>query len=187
MRAFRVLFTCLVLAGVAVPAGAQVTRAPFEDKYADVTGQRLHYASVGKVRSCCSFTATRRSGTSGRSDGRDGQDHLAVRTRHARLQPVVAPDGLEPHTMPHLIEDVRQFVEQIAGKGQKFILVGHDWGANVAWVFAMYHPRCSTNSSSSTARIRSSPERELRENPAQRYASNYFFVSTGTSHQASSR
>jgi pimeloyl-ACP methyl ester carboxylesterase len=42
--------------------------------------------------------------------------------------------------MKYLVEDVRQFAEKIGGKNKKFVLVAHDWGANVAWAFAMYHP-----------------------------------------------
>ena len=36
------------------------------------------------------------------------------------------PEDLEPYKMPHLIEDVQQFVEKIAGKDKKFTLVAHD-------------------------------------------------------------
>jgi pimeloyl-ACP methyl ester carboxylesterase len=86
------------------------------------------------------------------------------------------PEGLEPYTMPHLIEDVRQFVEKINGAGKKFILVGHDWGANVAWVFAMYHPEMLEKLIIVNGAHPFISERELRENPAQRLASNYFFV-----------
>ncbi|MFN7981786.1 MAG: alpha/beta hydrolase [Vicinamibacterales bacterium] len=177
MRAFRVLFTCLVLAGVAVPAGAQVTRASFEDKYADVNGQRLHYASVGKgplvlfLHGYPSFWYQWKD-----QMAEMGKDHLAVGLDMRGYNLSSRPTGLEPYTMPHLIEDVRQFVEQIAGKGQKFILVGHDWGANVAWVFAMYHPEMLDKLIIVNGAHPFISERELRENPAQRYASNYFFV-----------
>ena len=86
------------------------------------------------------------------------------------------PTGLDAYRMPQLIEDVRQVAEQIAGKGKKFTLVGHDWGANVAWVFALQHPEMLDKLIIVNGAHPILSERELRENPAQRYASNYFFV-----------
>jgi len=50
------------------------------------------------------------------------------------------PEGLEPYKMKYLVEDVRQVAEKISGKDKKCVLVAHDWGANVACAFAMYHP-----------------------------------------------
>jgi pimeloyl-ACP methyl ester carboxylesterase len=74
---------------------------------------------------------------------------------------------------------VRQFAEQVAGKNRKFTLVAHDWGANVAWVFAMFHPDMLDKLVIVNGAHPFVSERELRENPAQRYASNYFFVFNG--------
>jgi len=69
-----------------------------------------------------------------------GRDHLAVGLDMRGYNLSSKPEGLEPYTMKHLVEDVRQFAEKIGGKDKKFVLVAHDWGANVAWVFAMHHP-----------------------------------------------
>ena len=66
-----------------------------------------------------------------------GKDHLAVGLDMRGYNLSSRPEGLEPYKMKHLVEDVRQFAEKIAGKDKKFTLVAHDWGANVAWVFAM--------------------------------------------------
>jgi pimeloyl-ACP methyl ester carboxylesterase len=77
------------------------------------------------------------------------------------------------------VEDVRQFAEQIGGKDKKFTLVAHDRGANVAWVFAMYHPEMLEKLIIINGAHPFISELELRENPAQRYASNYFFVFNG--------
>ncbi|KAL1807380.1 hypothetical protein ACET3Z_024370 [Daucus carota] len=44
-------------------------------------------------------------------------------------------------TMLHLVGDVVALVEAVAGAGeQKVFVVGHDWGAVVAWNFAMFRP-----------------------------------------------
>ena len=105
-----------------------------------------------------------------------GRDHLAVGLDMRGYNLSSRPEGLKPGKMPHLVEDVRQFVEKIAGKNKKFILVGHDWGANVPWVFAMQHPEIFRKLIIVNGAHPFDSERELRENPAQRYASNYFFV-----------
>src|SRR5260370_36946195 len=69
-----------------------------------------------------------------------GRDHLAVGLDMRGYNLSSRPEGLEPYKMAHLVEDVRQFAEKIGGMDKKFVLVAHDWGANVAWAFSMYHP-----------------------------------------------
>jgi pimeloyl-ACP methyl ester carboxylesterase len=160
-----------------VGAHAQGAKAPFEDHYADVNGMRLHYASVGQgplvlfLHGYPSFWYQWKDQMI-----EMGRDHLAVGLDMRGYNLSSRPQGLEPYTMPHLVEDVRQFVEKINGQGRKFILVGHDWGANVAWVFAMVHPEMLEKLIIVNGAHPFISERELRENPAQRYASNYFFV-----------
>ena len=172
----------LMLAGfitLALPAGpqAQGARAPFKDNYAEVNGVRLHYASVGQgplvlfLHGYPSFWYQWKD-----QMAEMGRDHLAVGLDMRGYNLSSRPEGLEPYKMPHLVEDVRQFAEKIAGRDKKFVLVGHDWGANVAWVFAMYHPEMLEKLIIVNGAHPFISERELRENPAQRYASNYFFV-----------
>jgi len=158
-------------------AQTQVHKSAFEDHYADVNGVRLHYASVGQgplvlfLHGYPSFWYQWKD-----QMAEMGRDHLAVGLDMRGYNLSSRPEGLEPYTMPHLVEDVRQFVEKINGAGKKFILVGHDWGANVAWVFAMYHPEMLEKLIIVNGAHPFISDRELRENPAQRLASNYFFV-----------
>jgi epoxide hydrolase 4 len=49
------------------------------------------------------------------------------------------PAGQAQYDMSLLVGDVRAVVQQLA-KGQKAVIVGHDWGGFVAWNFAMRHP-----------------------------------------------
>src|SRR5678816_3576233 len=141
MRYATLLLAGLILTAPHQPVRAQNTRPTFEDHYAEVNGQRLHYASIGKgplvlfLHGYPSFWYQWKD-----QMAEMGRDHLAVGLDMRGYNLSSRPEGLEPYTMPHLVEDVRQFVEKINGAGKKFILVGHDWGANVAWVFAMYHP-----------------------------------------------
>ena len=66
-------------------------------------------------------------------------------------------------------------------RNQKFVLVAHDWGASVAWVFAMFHPEMLEKLIICNGGHPFVLERELRENPAQRFASNYVFLDNGIS------
>ena len=164
------------LALLAAPSPARSAPAPFTDHYADVNGLRLHYASVGEgplvlfLHGYPSFWYQWKDQMLEMS-----RDHRAVGLDMRVYNLSARPEGLEPYTMPHLVEDVRRFVETI-NPGKKFTLVAHDWGANVAWVFAMYHPEMLEKLIIVNGAHPFISERELRENPAQRYASNYFFV-----------
>ena len=175
-------YAALILVGflaVGLPATpqAQKARAAFQDNYAEVNGVRLHYASVGQgplvlfLHGYPSFWYQWKD-----QMAEMGRDHLAVGLDMRGYNLSSRPEGAEAYKMPLLIEDVRQFVEKIAGKNRKFVLVGHDWGANVAWVFAMYHSEMLEKLIIINGAHPFISERELRENPAQRYASNYFFV-----------
>ena len=47
------------------------------------------------------------------------------------------PDGVEPYAIEHLTQDVRSLVKHFGA--ERAHVVGHDWGAIVAWYFAMDH------------------------------------------------
>jgi pimeloyl-ACP methyl ester carboxylesterase len=173
------LLLLMTLAAAILPrlAHAQSAPAPFQDRYAEVNGQRLHYATVGEgplvlfLHGYPSFWYQWKDQMI-----EMGRDHQAVGLDLRGYNLSSRPEGLEPYLMKHLVEDVRQFAEKIAGTGKKFTLVAHDWGANVAWVFAMMHPDMLDRLIIVNGAHPFISERELRENPAQRYASNYFFV-----------
>ena len=79
---------------------------------------RLHYASIGKGLWFSSSTATRRSGISGKIRWRRWARTIwPLASTCGAYHLSSRPEGLEPYRMKHL--------------------VAHDWGANVAWVFAM--------------------------------------------------
>lgn len=48
------------------------------------------------------------------------------------------PAGIEPYNQPTLADDVRGLID--ASGREKIFLVGHDWGAAVAWWTAMKYP-----------------------------------------------
>ena len=180
MRYAALILGGLMVASLPTDANAQSVRAAFEDKYADVNGVRLHYESVGTgplilfLHGYPSFWYQWKD-----QMAEMGRDHLAVGLDMRGYNLSSKPEGLEPYKMKYLVEDVRQFAEMIGGKDKRFVLVAHDWGANVAWVFAMLHPEMLEKLIIINGAHPFVSERELRENPAQRYASNYFFVFNG--------
>ena len=48
------------------------------------------------------------------------------------------PVDVDQYQVKILVEDLRALAEHLGRK--KFILVAHDWGGAVAWVFALSHP-----------------------------------------------
>jgi pimeloyl-ACP methyl ester carboxylesterase len=137
----------------------QNPRQPFQHDYADVSGVRLHYASAGQdplvlfLHGYPSFWYQWKDQMI-----EMGRDHRAVGLDMRGYNLSSRPEGLEPYKM------------------SRFVLVAHDWGANVAWVFAMCHPEMLEKLVIINGAHPFISERELTENPAQRYASNYFFV-----------
>ena len=165
-----------------LPSHAHAQSAPplFEDNYADVNGVRLHYASVGRgplvlfLHGYPSFWYQWKDQMLEMS-----RDHLAVGLDMRGYNLSSKPEGLDAYKMKVLVEDIRQFAEKIGGKNKKFILVGHDWGANVSWAFAMYHPEMLEKLIIINGAHPFILEREMRDNPAQRFASNYIFIDNG--------
>src|SRR5271166_4637867 len=167
----------LLLAALPQASRAQSAGSPFHEDYAEVNGVRLHYASVGQGPLVLFLHGYPSFWYQWKDQMLElGRDHLAVGLDLRGYNLSSKPAGLDPYKMKYLVEDVRQFAEKIGGKNKKFVLVAHDWGANVAWVFAMDHPEMLEKLIIINGAHPVLSERELRENPAQRFASNYFFV-----------
>jgi pimeloyl-ACP methyl ester carboxylesterase len=176
MRYASILAGFMTIGMVSTP-GAQTVRQAFQHNYIEANGQRFHYASVGQgplvlfLHGYPSFWYQWKD-----QMAEIGRDHLAVGLDMRGYNLSSRPKEVDAYKMPNLVEDVRQVAEKLAGRGNKFTLVAHDWGANVAWVFAMFHPDMLDKLIIVNGAHPFISERELRENPAQRYASNYFFV-----------
>lgn len=84
------------------------------------------------------------------------------------------PADVEQYRIKYLIEDVRALVEHLGHR--KFILVAHDWGGGVAWPFALRYPECLEKLIIINAPHPAIFVPELRDNPAQRKASQYILV-----------
>src|SRR5262245_35287424 len=178
-------YSAAVLASVMaiVVAGTpqtQTVRPSFQDNYVEVNGVRLHYASVGQgplvlfLHGYPSFWFQWKD-----QMAELGRDHLAVGLDMRGYNLSSKPADVDQYKMKYLVEDVRQLAEKLQGKDKKFVLVAHDWGGIVAWTFAMFHPEMLEKLIIINAPHPFISERELRENAAQRYASNYHFVDNG--------
>ena len=49
-----------------------------------------------------------------------------------------APDAIDAYTIHHLVGDMVALVAELGEKSA--VIIGHDWGANVAWHCAMFRP-----------------------------------------------
>jgi pimeloyl-ACP methyl ester carboxylesterase len=180
MRWMAVILGGVMTTVLASTARAQTVPGGFQDHYADVNGVRLHYASVGQgplvlfLHGYPSFWFQWKD-----QMAELGRDHLAVGLDMRGYNLSSKPKDVALYKMKHLVEDVRQVAETLAGKGRKFVLVAHDWGGIVAWTFAMHHPEMLEKLVIINSPHPAISERELRENAAQRYASNYHFVDNG--------
>jgi pimeloyl-ACP methyl ester carboxylesterase len=103
-----------------------------------------------------------------------GRDFQAVAPDLRGYNRSSKPAEIEQYRVEHVVTDVRLLVEHLGH--DRFILVGHDWGGVVAWAFAMYHPERLARLVTINAPHPRIFERELRQNPAQRTASQYMLL-----------
>ena len=69
--------------------------------------------------------------------------YRAVAPDQRGYSPGVRPDpakGLDAYAIDRLVQDVLDLADAAAGPGERFHLVGHDWGGHVSWVAAHRHP-----------------------------------------------
>ncbi len=81
------------------------------------------------------------------------------------------PEGVESYHVGKLVGDVHAVVAHF--QRDKAILVGHDWGGLVAWLFAMSYPQHTDRLVILNLPHPKGLARELANNPAQRASSQY--------------
>src|SRR5438552_13273697 len=114
--------------------------ADFESRvthgYADSNGVKIHYASLGKgplivmIHGFPDFWYTWRDQMEALSIN---YQVVAIDQRGYNLSD--KPKGVENYDMRLLVGDVAAVIKHLGR--DKAIIVGHDWGGVVAWVFAM--------------------------------------------------
>jgi len=150
--------------------------ADIEDRvkhgYADSSGVKIHYASVGSgplivmIHGFPDFWYTWRRQMEALADS---YQCVAIDQRGYNLSD--KPKGVDNYRLPLLVGDVVAVIKAL-GK-DKAIIVGHDWGGMVAWTFAMTNPQMTDK-----LIILNLPHprgfiRELAHNPNQQKNSQY--------------
>jgi pimeloyl-ACP methyl ester carboxylesterase len=147
----------------------------FQHKYADVNNIRIHYVTVGKGRLIMFLHGFPEFWYEWKNQLAEfGRDYQAVAPDMRGYNLSSKPADVEQYRIKYLIEDIRALAEHLGYK--KFILVAHDWGAGVAWPFAIRHPDYLEKLIIINGTHPVIITRELRDNPEQRKASQYILV-----------
>lgn len=142
-------------------------------RYADNDGVTIHYATLGRrgplVVMLHGFPDFWYS-------WRDQMQVLASRYRVAAIDQrgynlSDKPVGVEHYGLGHLVGDVAAVIRDMGET--RAVVIGHDWGGAVAWTFAMVHPDMTAGLVILNLPHPRGLLRELRDNPAQRAASEY--------------
>ena len=111
-------------------------------KYADNAGTKIHYVSMGSdmkplmvfVHGFPDFWYTWRNQIQAFS-----ADYQVVALDLRGYDLSDRPEGVENYKFPVLLEDIRAVIDA-ESNGRKVILIGHDWGAALSWLFAGQNP-----------------------------------------------
>jgi pimeloyl-ACP methyl ester carboxylesterase len=143
-----------------------------EHGYAENAGVRIHYASLGQgplvvmLHGFPDFWYTWRDQMEALSPSYQA---VAVDLRGYNLSD--KPKGVESYDMSLLVSDVAAVIRHLGR--DRAIIVGHDWGGAIAWVFAMSLPQMTEKLIILNLPHPSGLRRELARNPEQQQSSQY--------------
>jgi pimeloyl-ACP methyl ester carboxylesterase len=157
----------------AAPAHKAAPAAKLEDHYAQNGAVKIHYVAEGKgplvvmVHGFPDYWATWKPLMATLSAA--GYRTVALDNRGYNLSD--HPQGEAAYAMPNLVGDVAAV---IAAEGQKnTILIGHDWGASIAWNTTFARPDLVNKLIIMAVPHPSGLAREMATNKAQQAGSNY--------------
>lgn len=161
------LAAALLIAGVAAAAPAR------SDRYADNGGVKIHYVVQGKgplvvlIHGFPDYWATWKPLMATLNAA--GYRTAAMDLRGYNLSD--KPQGVAAYAMPNLVGDVAAVIHS---EGQrKAVVIGHDWGAAIAWQVAMNRPDVVDKLVILSVPHPAGMARELATNKAQQEGSNY--------------
>ena len=143
-----------------------------KDGYAESSGVKIHYASIGSgplivmIHGFPDFWYSWRDQMAALSDR---YQCVAIDQRGYNLSD--KPKGVENYRLPLLVGDVAAVVKSLGR--DKAIIVGHDWGGMVAWNFALMHPEMTDKLIILDLPHPRGLSRELAHNPEQQKNSQY--------------
>ena len=120
-------------------AGAARAEPGFVDRFADNNGVKIHYVAAGQgplVVMLHGFPDYWATWEPLMAELQSGYRVVAVDLRGYDLSD--KPQGVEAYAMPLLIGDVAAVIK--AEGGASAVVVGHDWGAAIAWQVAINRP-----------------------------------------------
>jgi epoxide hydrolase 4 len=143
--------------------------------FAEVNGIRLHYAEEGSGRLFLFLHGFPEFWYEWKKQIEEfGRDFHAVAPDLRGYNLSSKPADVEQYKVNLLLEDIRGLVQHLGY--DKCILAGHDWGGFLAWSFAGVFPHCVEKLVIINAPHPALFLRELRDNPAQRQASQYMLL-----------
>jgi epoxide hydrolase 4 len=170
----KLTFAGALAAAITLAVAAQAApAAKLEDHYAQNGSVRIHYVAEGKgplvvmVHGFPDYWATWKPLMATLSAA--GYRTVALDNRGYNLSD--HPQGEAAYAMPNLVGDVAAVV---AAEGQKnTILIGHDWGASIAWNTTFARPDLVNKLIIMAVPHPAGMQREMATNKAQQAGSNY--------------
>jgi pimeloyl-ACP methyl ester carboxylesterase len=148
----------------------------FSDHYVQVNGIRLHYVTAGEGSLILFLHGFPEFWYAWRNQLAEfGKDHHAVALDMRGFNLSDKPSDVSQYRLNVLVEDICALSEHLS-RGQKFILVGHDWGGFVAWAFAIAYPDALAKLVIINAPHPAVFARLLTSNPEQQQASAYMEI-----------
>ena len=171
-----------VIVALAVAGVFAQPTPPLSHEYANVNGQRLHYARAGSGPLIVFLHGFPEFWYEWKHQIAEfSRDHTAVAPDMRGYNLSSKPKELSDYQMPKLVEDLRALTSELlkTNNGSTFTLVAHDWGGVVAWVFAAQHPEMLDKLVIVNAPHPTVFGRLLREDAAQQQASSYMLMFRG--------
>jgi pimeloyl-ACP methyl ester carboxylesterase len=144
----------------------------FEHDFAEVDEVSLHYAHSGNDELIVFLHGFPQCWYMWRHQLTEfGRDHLAVAPDLRGYNLSSKPEAVEDYGPWRAAKDVRALGAKLGD--QRFVLVGHDWGAATAWSFALHYPELLNGLVILATPHPATFDRALHESPEQQQASQY--------------
>lgn len=145
----------------------------FKDEYVDSNGLRLHYVFAGQGRLILFLHGFPEFWYAWKRQLAEfSKDHHAAALDLPGFNLSDKPQYLSAYKLDRIVEHLYAVARHLSD-GERFVLVGHDWGGYLAWAFAAAHPQMIENLVIINAPHPAIFAQLLRSDPAQKKASEY--------------